>query len=70
MVYPWGMSSPLQPVHLARPARARGKFWEGQFLDKNTSANGFYYAAPVGSFAPNGYGIVDMAGNVRESFAV
>jgi formylglycine-generating enzyme required for sulfatase activity len=27
---------------------------------------GYPYTSPVGSFAPNGYGLYDMAGNVRE----
>jgi formylglycine-generating enzyme required for sulfatase activity len=30
------------------------------------SNDGFEQAAPVGSFAPNGYGLYDMAGNVSE----
>ena len=47
-------------------AKARGNFWEGHFPDKNTMADGYYYSAPVGSFAPNGYGLVDMAGTVWE----
>ncbi len=35
--------------------------WPAEMID------GFEYApAPVGSFLPNGYGLYDMAGNVRE----
>jgi len=32
----------------------------------NSTADGYRYAAPVGSFASNGYGLYDMAGNVWE----
>jgi len=47
-----------------------GKFqansFQGHFPDKNTGEDGFIGSAPVGSFAPNGFGLFDMAGNVWE----
>ena len=39
--------------------------WQGQFPWKYTARNG-PGTAQVGSFAPNGYGLFDMAGNVWE----
>jgi sulfatase modifying factor 1 len=32
----------------------------------NTNNDGFPYTSPVGTFAANGYGLYDMAGNLRE----
>jgi len=37
--------------------------WQGEFPWQNLVEDGFEGRAPVGSFAPNGYGLYDMAGN-------
>ena len=41
-------------------------FWQGNFPYLNLNKDGFIGAAPVKSFAPNGYGLYDVAGNVWE----
>ena len=38
----------------------------GPLSDENTAADGYQGTAPAGAFAPNGYGLFNMAGNVWE----
>jgi formylglycine-generating enzyme len=48
--------------------RPKGKWmantYQGHFPDKDTGSDGFTGLSPVAQFAPNGYGLYDMAGNV------
>jgi len=59
MPYSWGKESPDS-------GKIKCNYWQGNFPYLNTNKDGFYGAAPVKSFAPNGYGLYDMSGNVWE----
>ncbi|NJC21495.1 formylglycine-generating enzyme required for sulfatase activity [Arthrobacter pigmenti] len=58
-VYAWG-DEPNEPPGL------KANTWQGHFPYRNHGANGWVGTAPVGSFAPNGYGLFDMTGNTWE----
>lgn len=40
--------------------------FQGDFPYRNTGANGWRGTSPVGTFPPNGYGLLDVTGNVWE----
>jgi len=44
----------------------RANTWQGNFPHENLNRDGFARTSPVMAFAPNGYGIHDMIGNVWE----
>lgn len=57
--YSWG--DELKPN-----GKPQANWWQGNFPDKNTNEDGFFSRAPVKSFAPNGFGLYEMTGNVWE----
>ncbi|OON83028.1 serine/threonine protein phosphatase [Streptomyces tsukubensis] len=57
--YPWG-------DELTPGGEHRCNIWQGSFPFRNTEADGFAGTAPVHVFAPNGFGLHNVAGNVWE----
>jgi formylglycine-generating enzyme len=57
--FPWG-------EELTPDGEHRMNVWQGVFPSKNTLDDGYYGTAPVNAFAPNGYGLYSMTGNVWE----
>jgi len=57
--YPWG--NELQPG-----GEHRCNIWQGNFPDSNTRDDGYFGTAPVHAYAPNGYGLCNVAGNIWE----
>ena len=59
MTYPWGDKLTPEGQH-------RCNIWQGTFPTSNSREDGFDGTCPVRAFAPNDYGLFNMAGNVWE----
>ncbi|WP_110637077.1 formylglycine-generating enzyme family protein [Salinicola salarius] len=58
--YPWGDTPPDDG------ANWRCNIWQGRFPEQNSAEDGWLTTAPVKAFAPNGWGLWQMVGNVWE----
>lgn len=60
VAFPWGDAAPDDVEHF--PCN----IWQGQFPRSDLGLDGYIGTAPARSFAPNGYGLFNMVGNVWE----
>lgn len=58
-VYPWGDDD-------VDAGGWRANIWQGRFPSDNTAEDGYPTTAPADAFAPNGYGLHQVVGNVWE----
>jgi len=58
-LYPWG-------DELVPGGKHRCNIWQGKFPHQDTAEDGFAGTCPVKAFAPNGYGLFGVSGNVWE----
>lgn len=57
--YPWGNE-------LLKGGCHQCNIWQGEFPYVNTGEDGFISTAPVNAYAPNGFGLYNVSGNVWE----
>ena len=57
--YAWGDEPTVR-------GRLMANTWHGSFPHENLRLDGYERTSPIGSFPPNGYGLVDVCGNVWE----
>jgi len=57
--YAWGDDLTPEGEH-------RCNIWQGDFPDRDTAEDGYSGTAPARSYAPNGHGLYNVAGNVWE----
>jgi sulfatase modifying factor 1 len=50
----------------APDGRLMANTWQGEFPWQNLMSDGYAGTSPAGAFPPNGYGLLDMTGNVWE----
>lgn len=55
--YPWGQAEPTE-------SQPRANYWQGRFPSRDLGLDGHRGLSATGQYAPNRFGLYDMAGNV------